>query len=156
MGCDPPCYIERGEILSLVHVVCRRRWFISHYDFIMGCDPPSATRWFKKYKVVHLPLWIQNGVWPPLLQQGGSINKVVHFPLWIQNRVWPPFWNRVVQKYKVVNLQVWFQNGVWPPLFEEWRKERRGGHTSFWNHSLEILSLAQVICRWLTSHWFLE
>ncbi len=23
------------------------RWFMSHYDFRLGCDPPSATWWFK-------------------------------------------------------------------------------------------------------------
>ncbi len=34
------------------------KWFISHYDFRMGCDThtSSATELFKKYKVVHLPL----------------------------------------------------------------------------------------------------
>ena len=34
------------------------RWLISHYDFRMGCEPPphSTTGWFKKYKVVYLPL----------------------------------------------------------------------------------------------------
>ncbi len=53
--------------------------------------PPSATGWFKKYKVVHLPLWFQNGVCLPLLQQGGSKKyKVAHLPLWFQNGVWPP------------------------------------------------------------------
>ncbi len=26
--------------------------------------PPSATGWFKKYKEVHLPLGVQNGVCP--------------------------------------------------------------------------------------------
>ncbi len=39
------------------------RWFISHYDFRMGCDPPSPTGWFQKYKVFHLTLWFQNGGW---------------------------------------------------------------------------------------------
>ena len=50
------------------------RWFMSHYDFRLGCDPPSATWWFKKIQSGPSPTMIsdQNGVWPPFC------NRVVH------------------------------------------------------------------------------
>ncbi len=51
------------------------RWFMSHYEFRMECDPLplSATGWFKKYKVVYD---FRMGCDPPLLQQGGSNKKI--------------------------------------------------------------------------------
>ncbi len=42
----------------------------------------------KKYRVVHISLWFQNGVWPPPLI-GWQKYRVVHLPLWFQNGVWP-------------------------------------------------------------------
>ena len=49
-------------------------WFISHHDFRIGCD---ILHQGEKYRVVHLPPWFWNGVWP-LLSFAGS--KSLLFP----------------------------------------------------------------------------
>ncbi len=107
-------------------------WFISHYDFRIGCDP--LTGW-QKYKVVHLILWFQNEEGPPFNRvtkiQGGSSPAMISewrgTPLWQgdKNTGWfiscydfrmkrdPPLtgW----QKYRVVHLPLWIQNEEGPP-----------------------------------------
>ncbi len=78
----------------------RTRGFISHYDFRMGCDPPSPTGWFKitRWFISHYDF--RMGCDPPPLQQGDSKIQGGSSPTMISE--WgvtpPPPCNRVVQK----------------------------------------------------------
>ncbi len=53
------------------------RWFISHYDFRMGCDPPplSATGWLKNTRWFISHYDFRMGCdHSPFMEQGGSKN----------------------------------------------------------------------------------
>ena len=66
-------------------------------DLRQGIAILTPTGWLK-YKVVHVTLWFQNGVWvTPLSQQGGFKNTRWFISHLFQNGVWPPFCYRVVQ-----------------------------------------------------------
>ncbi len=83
------------------------RWFISNYDFRIGCDPPSATeqggskntRWFISHYDFRM------GCDTPPLQQGGSKIQGGSSPTMISEcGVTPPFVTGWFKKYMVVHL----------------------------------------------------
>ncbi len=108
-GVSHPVTILYGEprLLGLA-ISINKGWFISHHDFRIGCDPlqqgekiqggssPTIiSEWgvttpphrVKKYRVVRLPPWFRNGVWPP---PTGWKNTGWYIPPWFRNGVWPP------------------------------------------------------------------
>ena len=60
---DKLCSMTCGKVLlNTKRWHLKRKLYISQsHDIRMGWDPPSATGWFQKYKVIHLPLWFRNG-----------------------------------------------------------------------------------------------
>ena len=54
----------RGQIQTTwtSHLYKYKGWSMSHYGIRMGQNPNQGDL---NFEVVHIPLWFQNGVWPP-------------------------------------------------------------------------------------------
>ncbi len=86
----------------------------------------EPTGWLK-YKVVHVPLWFQNGVWPPSPTGWFQKYKVVHVPLWFQSGVSPPppLQQSVSKNARWFISQYYFRMGCDLPSSTEWFKNAR-------------------------------
>ncbi len=89
--------------------------------------PPSATAWFKEYKVVHLPLLFQNGVWPPFCNNVVQKIQGCSSPIIISEwGVTPLLQQRGSKNTRWFISHYDFRMGCDPPLLQQGSSNKKG------------------------------